>query len=247
MSPLSLPSSYLFICLSLLFGTDNRKPQREPQRESASHTIITLISSAPAQVPRKRLIIGQNSFDLDRDGQLMTDEEEYDTRHNSPNPDSPQQDEEEEEKNGDAISDGGEVASDSGDFQKGSLTHKDSVWSMASSATSVDSTEEELREQRRRLQLSLSRRPLTQEVQEAPLMPAEPQDAPPMVRTPFHGTSVDLFLFLLYFLFFYFFIIVIFRICVFSNLLLVSDSASLFLYLLYSFMYLFVIFIDNCL
>lgn len=140
------------------------------------------------QVPRKRLIIGQDSFDLDRDGQLMNEDEEWDvSRHASPNPAADDSALEEKNEGEEGASEGGEVASDPGGWRAGTLTHKDSVWSMASSATSVDSNEEELRDQRRRLQLSLTRRaPSTaSDTQETPSTPAESVDSPLMVCTPF--------------------------------------------------------------
>lgn len=149
--------------------------------------MYSITSFSIRQVPRKRLIIGQDSFDLDRDGQLMTEDEEWEARHGpSPKPmtdDPALEDKDKDEEDGsDGASEGGDGASD----RHRSLSHKDSVWSMASSATSVDSNEEELRDQRRRLQLSLTRRTPTNtasDTQDAPSTPAESLDSTLMVCT----------------------------------------------------------------
>ncbi|XP_050698047.1 uncharacterized protein LOC126986169 isoform X2 [Eriocheir sinensis] len=166
-----------------------------PNRHSSvlnpeNRRLLDLQGQRSPEVPRKRLIIGQDSFDLDRDGQLMNEDEEWEaTQHGtSPNPsmdDSAGEEKDVEEDISEDASEGGEGASDPGGWRHGPLTHKDSVWSMASSATSVDSNEEELRDQRRRLQLSLTRR-VSSDSQEAPSTPAESLDSSLMT-----GSSAD--------------------------------------------------------
>lgn len=122
----------------------------------------------------------------------MNEDEEWEATRNgaSPNPSTDhsagEEKDVEEEDISEEASEGGEGTSDPGGWRRGALTHKDSVWSMASSATSVDSNEEELRDQRRRLQLSLTRRMPSvsgSDSQEAPSTPAESLDSSVMVRT----------------------------------------------------------------
>ncbi|MPC09816.1 hypothetical protein E2C01_002434 [Portunus trituberculatus] len=145
----------------------------QTEREEDNEDKI-MVNRSP-EVPRKRLIIGQDSFDLDRDGQLMNEEEEEGGTGAGPSPQPAM--ELKEEDSGEGASEVGDVVSESGVSRRGLLQHKDSVWSMASSATSVDSSEEDLRDQRRRLQLSLSRQ------HEGPPTPAESLDSPFLVVT----------------------------------------------------------------
>lgn len=158
---------------------------QQPNRLSSvlnpeNRRLLDLQGQRSPEVPRKRLIIGQDSFDLDRDGQLMNEEEEEGRTGAGTSP-LPGVDGEcleelkEEEDSGEGASEAGDVVSESGMSRRGILQHKDSVWSMASSATSVDSSEEDLRDQRRRLQLSLSRQ------HEGPPTPAESLDSPFLV------------------------------------------------------------------
>ena len=163
---------------------------QQPNRLSSvlnpeNRRLLDLQGQRSPEVPRKRLIIGQDSFDLDRDGQLLNDEEEG-TTPAGPSP-LPGMDMKEEEDSGEGASEAGDMVSESGVSRRGLLQHKDSVWSMASSATSVDSSEEDLRDQRRRLQLSLSRQ------HEGPPTPAESLDSPFLVVTsvdPPHNRSL---------------------------------------------------------
>lgn len=136
--------------------------------------LLDLQGQKSPEVPRKRLIIGQNSFDLDRDGQLLSDPELGEDPH----------DEKEEEKGevqvenhkeGDMSEDEEEVVRRHAQLQK-----KDSVWSMASSATSVDSNEEDLIDQRLRLQRSLHHHPPLRHHQDTPTSPSE-SDSPTTV------------------------------------------------------------------
>ncbi|XP_045104519.1 LOW QUALITY PROTEIN: uncharacterized protein LOC123499996 [Portunus trituberculatus] len=148
---------------------------QQPNRLSSvlnpeNRRLLDLQGQRSPEVPRKRLIIGQDSFDLDRDGQLMNEEEEEGGTGAGPSPQPAM--ELKEEDSGEGASEVGDVVSESGMSRRGLLQHKDSVWSMASSATSVDSSEEDLRDQRRRLQLSLSRQ------HEGPPTPAESLDSP---------------------------------------------------------------------
>ena len=153
--------------------------------------LLDLQGQRSPEVPRKRLIIGQDSFDLDRDGQLMKEEkEECDgvmlAFNTTPENDCLEGDiclECDKEDSGEGASEAEDELpeSESGMSRRALLQHKDSVWSMASSATSVDSNEEDLKDQRRRLQLSLTRRAPTHPTTTTPTTPttADSNEAPP--------------------------------------------------------------------
>ncbi|KAK7085000.1 hypothetical protein SK128_027642 [Halocaridina rubra] len=137
--------------------------------------LLDLQGQKSPEVPRKRLIIGQSSFDLGRDGELL------DVAGSVKEVVSESADSVTEEEKVDDYSSDGDDDDDLDDYRCSrhlSLRHKESVWSMASSATSVDSSEEELRDQRRRLQLILNRRPTPPETPGTPSSQGDPVDSP---------------------------------------------------------------------
>lgn len=176
------------------------RPNKLSVLNAENRRLLDLQGQKSPEVPRKRLIIGQSSFDLGRDGELIANEDEgmgisVDQEEDDEDEDEDEKDEGDgigDKEEGDDNSEDGRERMTEGDEQEegswrrhGLLQHKDSVWSMASSATSIDSSEEEIREQRHRLQLSLSRRPLQPDPATlTPTTPAESLDSPQPVRNP---------------------------------------------------------------
>ncbi|XP_071544270.1 uncharacterized protein olf186-M isoform X2 [Panulirus ornatus] len=146
--------------------------------------LLDLQGQKSPEVPRKRLIIGQASFDLDRDGQLLNDDDEVREERTGVIQDAQAAQEEEEEEEDDEEEEEHALSSEENQeageliYRHPPLQHKESVWSMASSATSIDSSEEELRDQRHRLQLSLTRHPPPSDGPETPTTPGDSLDSP---------------------------------------------------------------------
>ncbi|XP_069955410.1 uncharacterized protein [Cherax quadricarinatus] len=147
--------------------------------------LLDLQGQKSPEVPRKRLIIGQSSFGLDRDGQLLNDDDELGDESPGSQPETHDDLEENEETGNPRDEEDPEESREHNYQHHTSLHHKDSVWSMASSATSIDSSEEELRDQRRRLQLSLTHHPLPADAPDTPTTPADSLDSP----QPLSGTT----------------------------------------------------------
>ncbi|XP_047481519.1 uncharacterized protein LOC125033963 isoform X2 [Penaeus chinensis] len=192
---------------SVMQTLSSGRPNKLSVLNAENRRLLDLQGQKSPEVPRKRLIIGQSSFDLGRDGELIANEDEgmgisVDQEEDDEDEDEDEEDEGDgigDKEEGDANSEDGRERIAEGDEQEegswrrhGLLQHKDSVWSMASSATSIDSSEEEIREQRHRLQLSLSRRPLQPDPATlTPTTPADSLDSPQPVFSTSGADSSD--------------------------------------------------------
>lgn len=164
-------------------GSTNKLSVLNPE----NRRLLDLQGQKSPEVPRKRLIIGQSSFDLGRDGELLVNNEGNNEDGNSNEEDSIA---EEDSLDDDSSDDDDDDEPGVRRFtQRPPLQHKESVWSMASSATSIDSNEEDLRDQRRKLQLSLNRRPTPPESPSTPPTPGDSADSPNLLYSGADGVN----------------------------------------------------------
>ncbi|XP_068239553.1 serine-rich adhesin for platelets-like isoform X2 [Palaemon carinicauda] len=169
-----------------LTGNTNKLSVLNPE----NRRLLDLQGQKSPEVPRKRLIIGQSSFDLGRDGELLANNEGNNGDDISNEEDSVAEEDSLDEVSSDEDEDDDVAVVGVRRFtQRPPLQHKESVWSMASSATSIDSNEEELRDQRRKLQLSLNRRSTPPEGPGTPPTPGDSLDSPTSLYSGADGVN----------------------------------------------------------